>query len=174
MAFKQLKVHPFQSSSFNSCQPAPLHRGRMRRGAGRTLSARARGRQGPATGSCDWSAWVNHNTIVYQYRSWSQRRRIVPAHYTHSVIQCRPITRAGCASLVGGGARGGRRAGVPSEVWRCKLDPGLKAAWFLRFKLNSEQLAFNLNPGLSEPAPLHRDGHTTPRASVGLRNRGLL
>ena len=36
----------------------------------------------------DWSTRVNHNTIVYQYRSCTQCRCIVPAHYTHSVIQC--------------------------------------------------------------------------------------
>ena len=36
---------------------------------------------------------VNHNTIVYQYRSCTQHPCTVPAHYTHSVIQCRPISR---------------------------------------------------------------------------------
>ena len=37
----------------------------------------------------DWSTRFNHNTIVYQYRSCTQCRCIVPAHYTHSGIQCR-------------------------------------------------------------------------------------
>ena len=78
--------------------------------------------QGPATGASDWSTRVNHDTIVYQYRpctttDWSTRvnhntivykyractstqcRCILPAHYAHSVIQCRPITRApGCGA----------------------------------------------------------------------------
>ena len=39
----------------------------------------------------DWSTRINHDTIVYQYRAWSQRPRIVPVHYTHSVTRCRPI-----------------------------------------------------------------------------------
>ena len=38
-------------------------------------------------------------TIVYQYRSCTQRYCIVPAHYAHAVIQRRPITRAGCGAL---------------------------------------------------------------------------
>ena len=56
--------------------------------------------KGSTTGSCDWPTRANHNTIVYQYRSCTQRPCIVPAHYTHythSVIRCRPI-RAGVRS----------------------------------------------------------------------------
>ena len=46
------------------------------------------------THSVDWSRQgFNHNTILYQYRSCSQRHCVVPAHYTHSVIRCRPISR---------------------------------------------------------------------------------
>ena len=70
----------------------------------------AHGREGSATGS-DWSTRFNHNTTVYQYRPCTQRRFVVPAHYTHSVIQRRPITRAGCTgrgALPRGGHRGAR------------------------------------------------------------------
>ena len=42
-----------------------------------------------ATGSHWVTTRVNHDTIVYQYRSCTQCRCIVPAHCTHSVIQCR-------------------------------------------------------------------------------------
>ena len=41
---------------------------------------------------------VNHNTIVYQYRTWSQCPCIVPAHYIHAVIRRRPM-RVGCGAL---------------------------------------------------------------------------
>ena len=37
---------------------------------------------------------VNHNTIVYRYRAryrFTQRRCIVPVHYTRSGIRCQPI-----------------------------------------------------------------------------------
>ena len=33
---------------------------------------------------------------MYQYRACTQPHCVVPAHYTRSVIRCRPITRAGC------------------------------------------------------------------------------
>ena len=49
---------------------------------------------GPRNRGSDWSTRVNHNTIVYRYRSCTQCHLVVPAHYTHSIIQCRPI-RAG-------------------------------------------------------------------------------
>ena len=35
----------------------------------------------------DWSTRVHHKTIVYQYRSCTQCRCIVPVHYTHSVTR---------------------------------------------------------------------------------------
>ena len=38
----------------------------------------------------DNTGGLNHNTIVYQYRSCTRCHLIVPAHYRHSVIQCRP------------------------------------------------------------------------------------
>ena len=59
---------------------------------------------------------VNHNTVVYQYGSC----HTMPLYCTsalldaHSVIQCRPITRAGCGAVPLGGARGvGAHARAP-------------------------------------------------------------
>ena len=70
------------SSRGRACASAPrlddgihLHR--------RSLGLRNRG--------SDWSTRLNHNTIVYQYRPCTQRHCVVPAHYTHSDIQRRPI-----------------------------------------------------------------------------------
>ena len=42
------------------------------------------------------STWVNHDTVVYQYRPRTRCHGIVPLHYSrHSVIVCRTV-RAGC------------------------------------------------------------------------------
>ena len=67
-------------------------------------------------GSNDWSTRVNHNTIVYQYRSWSRCHCIVPVHRTHSVMVCRPITRG--PGLRSPSIRRGRRGpGRCSQSW---------------------------------------------------------
>ena len=53
---------------------------------------------------------VDHNSIVYQYMSCTHCRCIVPAHYTHSVIQCRPIRGPGLRSPLPLGSSKCRRA----------------------------------------------------------------
>ena len=59
-----------------------------------------------------WSTRVDQDTIVYQYHSRTQRRCIVPAHYTHLVIQFRPIRAPGCEALPPSrNARGARAVG---------------------------------------------------------------
>ena len=77
------------------------HKSRLRIPRGRGGGGDSDGRLGegraPGNPGSDWSTRVHHNIIVYQYRPRTQRRCIVPAHYTHSVVQCGPITRAqGC------------------------------------------------------------------------------
>ena len=44
---------------------------------------------------------LNHNTIVYRYRSCTHvSLYCVPAHYTHSVIQCYTVTRVKHSTIV--------------------------------------------------------------------------
>ena len=130
---------------------------------------------------------LNHNTMVYQYRSCTQFRCIVPAHYAHSVIQRRPI-RASCGALAlgheprrmcvahGEGEHGaairdpaGARVGDPQRRGRDQVPAGPVPPPGRRPHHRRRDRAPRLPQGHAPPRQRHPDGVQ----KAGLRNRLL-
>ena len=136
----------------------------------------------PDTGS-DWSRHgLTTILIVYQYREYTQCHCTVPAHYTNSLIQCRPITRAGCLYGVDQSQEpvaASLGVGSASEVFGWGLNCYGQLGYYDFAKKSADQLEyFPLRvPSLSGRGIVGGDGgehHTVMRTAGGRASQPAL